>query len=376
MEVLVQLKFYKRKMSANKDLINTVDFNFIRYANCWEDADVLLHALEPKAGDNILSIASAGDNSFAFLATDGVHVHAVDINETQIHLCEFKKTAIVHLSYNEFLNLMGFTSCNNRWQIFNSIQNYLPSKTRSWCLSQQKQIEDGIIYKGKFEKYFENFRKYILPLIHSKQTYIDLLQPKNDVQQKEFYTKTFNNWRWRFLFKIFFSKFVMGRAGRDPEFLKQVNLNVSNYIYNKASEHLSLEACTQNYFLHFIFTGNFSNNLPYYIRPENFANIKRNIKNITFGIGFIQDATIAKPNLYNKANLSNIFEYMSTEVFTNIAKTLQTNLAPNALLAYWNLMVHRNIAETIPYLFTEKTITTNKVDNGFFYKSFNLNKKI
>ena len=44
-------------------------FDLIRYANCWEDADVLLDALQPKPGDRILSIASAGDNSLSLLAS-------------------------------------------------------------------------------------------------------------------------------------------------------------------------------------------------------------------------------------------------------------------------------------------------------------------
>ncbi|MFL5754490.1 MAG: DUF3419 family protein, partial [Bacteroidia bacterium] len=46
-----------------EQLTERVNFEFIRYANCWEDADVLLEGLAPKNGGRILSIASAGDNS-------------------------------------------------------------------------------------------------------------------------------------------------------------------------------------------------------------------------------------------------------------------------------------------------------------------------
>ena len=44
------------------------DFTGIRYAQCWEDADVLLAGLDVKPGDTCLSIASAGDNALALLA--------------------------------------------------------------------------------------------------------------------------------------------------------------------------------------------------------------------------------------------------------------------------------------------------------------------
>ena len=46
------------------------DFSGIRYAQCWEDADVLLAALEPAPGKRCVSIASAGDNTLALLSRD------------------------------------------------------------------------------------------------------------------------------------------------------------------------------------------------------------------------------------------------------------------------------------------------------------------
>ena len=38
-------------------------FDLIRYANCWEDADILCAALNPGPGKTIVSIASGGDKS-------------------------------------------------------------------------------------------------------------------------------------------------------------------------------------------------------------------------------------------------------------------------------------------------------------------------
>ena len=38
-------------------------FDILRYAQVWEDADILLQALDIHEDDNILSIASAGENA-------------------------------------------------------------------------------------------------------------------------------------------------------------------------------------------------------------------------------------------------------------------------------------------------------------------------
>ena len=40
----------------------------LRYAQCWEDADVLLAGLDVQPGDTCISIASAGDNSLSLLS--------------------------------------------------------------------------------------------------------------------------------------------------------------------------------------------------------------------------------------------------------------------------------------------------------------------
>ena len=72
----------------SKELKNKVGFDLIRYANCCGDADVLLKGLNCQAGDKILSIGSAGDNSFSLLTTNPSLLVAVDVNKIQLHLIE------------------------------------------------------------------------------------------------------------------------------------------------------------------------------------------------------------------------------------------------------------------------------------------------
>ena len=44
------------------------DFSSVRYAQCWEDADILTDALAVEPHHACLAIASAGDNALALLA--------------------------------------------------------------------------------------------------------------------------------------------------------------------------------------------------------------------------------------------------------------------------------------------------------------------
>ncbi len=348
-------------------LSKEIDFNIIRYANCWEDADVLLQHLAIESNDKIISVASGGDNSFSMLITDNVLVHAIDINPLQLYVCEIKKHAIKALDYESYLRFLGVHPEPNRWKLFEQFSSNLSNEVLLWANANSKFIQTGIMHHGKFEKYFKLFRKYIMPLVHSKKTIATLFESKPEEAQQQFYTEKFNNKRWRFLFRKFFSEKNMGKYGRDPKFLEQVDIPVAEYVYKKAQTHLSSVSCQQNYFLQYIFLGNYTTALPHYLRKENFERIKKNIDNVSF----IKDSLIshleAYPNYFNKANCSNIFEYQDKDQFLAVSEQLHNLIVEDGVIAYWNLMVDRAHHIIYPEYWVNTPEVIN-VDMGFFYK--------
>jgi len=69
------------------------NFSIIRYAQCWEDADVLLDALDIHPGDVCLSIASAGDNTLSMLTRRPARIVAVDLSPAQLACLEIRVAA-------------------------------------------------------------------------------------------------------------------------------------------------------------------------------------------------------------------------------------------------------------------------------------------
>ena len=358
-------------------LTENAAFDFIRYANCWEDADILLQGLSPKANSKILSIGSAGDNSFSLLCTNPELVVAVDINKTQLYLIELKKILIQEFDYEQVISFLGFRQNDNRVAMFNKIKANLSKETEQYWQQNLAQIEQGLIHQGKFEKYFQLFAKRILPFIHRKKTIEGLLAPKSEAAQVAFYDEKWNTWRWRLLFKIFFSKYVMGKYGRDPEFLRQVKVTVEEFIFQKAEYHLKSTLAQQNFILRYNLTGSFGNLLPHYLQPENFSKIKQNISKLHIFEGFAETA-IEKYGSFDSMNLSNIFEYMDADLFQKTASTLLQGTNEGGRLAYWNLMVPRQIStilsNEITYL-SEISTHLIKFDKGFFYGNFLIEQK-
>src|SRR5438128_10521228 len=90
-----------------------VSFQFIRYANCWEDAHILCQALRPGHGVRVLSIASAGDNVLALLA-EGATVVAADLSLAQLACLELRRAAFRELEYDELIDFLGVRPARNR----------------------------------------------------------------------------------------------------------------------------------------------------------------------------------------------------------------------------------------------------------------------
>jgi S-adenosylmethionine-diacylglycerol 3-amino-3-carboxypropyl transferase len=357
-------------MSA--ELTERVNFEIIRYANCWEDAEILLEGLCVNTGDKILSIGSAGDNSFSLLTTDPELVVAVDINRTQLYLIELKKVCFKLLTHEELLLFLGFKACDNRLRTFSLIKRALRIEARNYWEKNIPAITQGIINSGKFENYLRLFSNKILPWIHDQATVAELFDHKPAKEQEQFYSKKWDTWRWKLFFKIFFSKYIMGKFGRDPEFLKEVTVPVADYIYKRAALQIKNERAQQNFILHFNLTGNFGALLPHYVREENFEKIKSNLDRLLITQGYAQDA-LDKYGKFNAMNLSNIFEYMNKDLFKQTAESLLKGAEQGARLGYWNLMVPRKIAEIVPgKVMYEENVSQllSEKDKGFFYNQF------
>ncbi|NNE90537.1 MAG: DUF3419 family protein, partial [Verrucomicrobiales bacterium] len=88
---------------AETDIEKRADFSRIRYAQCWEDADVLLAGLNVQPGDTCVSIASAGENSLSLLTAKPDRVIAVDLSPAQLACLEMRVAAFRELSHGELL---------------------------------------------------------------------------------------------------------------------------------------------------------------------------------------------------------------------------------------------------------------------------------
>ena len=348
-------------------------FDLIRYAQVWEDADILLEALQINENDNILSIASAGENALAMLTKNPNRVYAIDLNSNQIACTELKKMAYKFLNDEECMQLIGVFDSDNRIDIYNKIKNELSDDSRKYFDENIEFIKKGIIHTGKFEKYFQIFGQKVLPIIHSKKTRKELLEKKTKEERIVFLNKKWNNLRWNLLFRIFFSRTVMGKLGRDKAFFRYVNVNVAEHILERTKYAITELDTSQNSYLHYIINGKYENVLPLAYRKENFDKIKNNIDKLVL-LKESVETFIERDDIdyISKYNLSDIFEYMDDTQMCKIFEKMITKSGKGTLIAYWNMLADKRLSKYFENLeFKQKeSEELLKKDKAFFYSKF------
>jgi S-adenosylmethionine-diacylglycerol 3-amino-3-carboxypropyl transferase len=348
------------------------DFSGIRYAQCWEDADILLAALEPGPGKHCLSIASAGDNALALLSRNPASVLAIDLSPPQLACLELRVAAYRELQHRELLELVGSIDSDRRQSLYRACRKHLSPTTTAFWDQYPGHIAAGIGSIGKFEHYFAIFRSRILPMVHSRNRVIELLRSKSLEARRTFYRERWNNLRWRLMFHIFFSRKIMGLLGRDPEFFRYVEGSVAERILRRTEYALTELDPSQNPYVHWILTGRHNQSLPAALREENFELIRRNLDRLQWRCISLEEC-LAEEKLFDCFNLSDIFEYMGLGTYEQLLRLLVSRSRPGARLAYWNMLAPRRRPDSLASVLrplSELSDRLFKRDQAFFYSAF------
>jgi len=349
----------------------------IRYSQCWEDTNIVLSALDVNSEDVVLSIGSGGCNSFSIISKNPAKLFIVDSNNAQIELINLKFCAIKTLNYNNLLEFLGVTKSTERLYIYKNIENNLPESTILFWTKNQDIINKGVIHSGKFEKYLNFFRKFILPLIQPTKNLNFILNCEDKNQQLNFYNSKWNNLRWKIIFKLFFGKRIMKKRGRsEVMFDYEENTSSGEIFFRRFEKGLKSGNIFKNEYLEYILKGNYFRNLPFYLNEENLNIIKENITDKNIKIiennlfGFLEKMP---NNSISKFNLSDIFEALSVEFSEKLFSEILRVAKNNARIIFWNNLVYRDIPENIKTNFILNKTLINKMnekDKIFFYEKF------
>lgn len=361
-------------MTTSSEAASRADFSAIRYAQVWEDADILLAGLDVQPGDTCVSIASAGDNALALLTRDPARVIALDLSLAQLFCLELRVAAFRELSHPELLELIGSRPSRRRLSLFARCRVALSPAARAFWDSRDDEIEAGIGSAGKFERYFALFRERVLPLVHGRQTVAALLASGPLDTRRRFYDERWDTWRWRLLFRLFFSRTAMGRLGRDPEFFRYVEGDVAASILGRTKHALTELDPSQNPYVHWILTGTHGDALPCALRAEHFETIRGRLDRLEWHCLSLEEfLQRSDERSLDRFNLSDLFEYVSLPAYHGMLDAIARTGRPGARLAYWNMLAPRQRPESMQSRLQpldELAGRLHREDRAFFYSAF------
>ncbi len=355
------------------DIAKRANFDDIRYAQLWEDADVLVDALGDQRGKTLVSICSAGDNALAMLTLDPARVVAIDLSPAQIACLAIRIAAYRTLDHAAVLELLGARPSARRGELLDRVARELDTDTARFWTARRADVETyGIGGVGKFERYFRIFQTKLLPLAQTRSTIDEVFRSKPPAARAAFFENRWNNWRWKLLLKFFFSNFVMGRLGRDPAFFDHVEGSLADHVSSRLW-HAGVDLDpADNPYLHYILKGHHGAALPFAWRPEHFDTIRTRLDRLDIRCGALE-SFVASGEKADGFNLSDIFEYMDERIFADVYGSILAASNPDARLVYWNMMVPRRIPKQHAHRVEQLASVEAKgkaADKAFFYSDF------
>lgn len=351
-------------------------FYRIRYAQVWEDTDVLRAALAPKPGARLVSIASAGDNALALLTADPAEVVALDLSEAQLACLRLRIAAYRHLTYDELLELIGSRPSDRRGELLDKLLDAMPEDRVFWEDQRPALVAYGLGGIGKFERYFRLFRRWVLPLVQPRERVLGLLQPRNP-EARAAYFRRWNSWRWRLLLRIFFSRTLMGRLGRDPAFFDFAEGDLTAHLAGRIRHALVTLDPAENPYLHWILTGHHGRALPLALRPEAFAPIRARLDRLRLHRQPLEVFAAGNKGI-DGWNLSDIFEYMDPAAHVAAYRAILEATAPSGRLVYWNMIAARRVPAALADRVTAHDTEAERLwagDKAFFYSALRIEER-
>jgi len=101
----------------------------------------------------------------ALLTLDPEIVVAVDVSGIQLACTDLRKTVIKHCDYDTVHWFLEFSKTDvlGNWtspgELYKELRFFFSDSTRRFWDNRIEEIETGVIYHGKFERYFRLFRK-------------------------------------------------------------------------------------------------------------------------------------------------------------------------------------------------------------------------
>jgi S-adenosylmethionine-diacylglycerol 3-amino-3-carboxypropyl transferase len=294
-------------------------FNTLNYSSCNEDGLTELRALNITANDDVCCITGSGDRPLHLLLGDPARVVSFDVNPRQNHLLELKIAAIKELDYQSYVQFLGlYPSVKSRWECYRRLRPCLSEEAARWWDTQCRMIEGGVLYGGRWERYFR-FTSRTLRLWRGEKIRrlfnFDALDA-----QRAFLHRQWDTWMWRLSLRLTLGHFALRFLFGDPGFYRHSasSLPPWRYMHQRLNAFLENHPARSSFMLALVFNGTFFDPLHYppYLCESNFSVLKNRVCRITIRTASLSEMLDSPENLScSKYSLSDVSSFLNDEEY-------------------------------------------------------------
>lgn len=344
----------------------------LNYSASNEDSGSEIKALHIRDTDSVLCITGSGSRTLDLLTQRPSHIVSIDIAPCQNFLLELKVTAMNHLEYEEFLEFLGVYPSRQRIRTYKNIRKSLPHEAKWFWDTHISMIERGIIYQGKWEKYFAKLA--LLCRIERPNHFAKLFKCRDLEEQAVAWSK-WNNVLWRFFLRLISLRAAWKYAFGDPAFFLNVptNFSIYEYLENQLACAAKNILFNKSPFVQLLFYGRYDPNqvLPIYLQKEHYRTLQSNCENIKIVtqslVKYLAQPAIMK---FDKFSLSDFSSYTSMEEYRRIWQGIIRIASKEAYICERQFLVKRELPiEVEPYVTRNTTLEKHLriTDNSIFY---------
>ena len=297
-------------------------FHTLNYSSCNEDGLAELRALDIASGDDVCCITGSGDRALHILLGDPARVVAFDLNPLQNYLLELKIAAITRLDYHGYVQFLGLhPNPTSRWETYQRLRPLLTEEAARWWDTQRRMIENGVLYAGRWEKYFRLTSRN-LRLLRGKKIR-QLMRCESLDEQRAFLHKHWNTWGWRLSLRLALSHCALRFVFGDPGFYRHSHSSIPpwRYMYDRFTTFLERHLARSSFMLALVLHGKFvdPSHYPPYLQERHFATLKDRVGRITIRTASLFDILSSPESLScNKYSLSDVSSFLNDDEYQRL----------------------------------------------------------
>jgi S-adenosylmethionine-diacylglycerol 3-amino-3-carboxypropyl transferase len=367
--------------AAVPDFTSSARLDVLRYSQVWEDHLVLERGLRVQPDDDVLSIGSAGCNVLALLLAEPRRIVAVDASPAQGALLELKLAGLRRLSHEDFAVLIGAREGGDRAGLYAALRPDLSAGARTWWDAHRDDLRAGPIRRGMLDRYFRSFQDEHISRLVEPGTLERFFELEDLERQTGLFDREIASPELQDAVRARFHRDAMSGSARDESQFRHVEeRDMAGYFWGRFRQVCTTTPARGNFYLEWFLTSRYRDLAlgPPYLRPENFERLRRLADRVTLVVDDLDGFLRAQPpGAFSKANLSDMFEYLTEETTGDLLKLVASRMRPGGRIAYWNLLVPRarpeRLADELVPL-REESRALWRQDRVFFYSDFHLDE--